>query len=337
MATGKSASGKAAFEKKLEALRALRQSSDARTGVAKALGDASNYVVSKAAEMCAELGLRELAPELVSAFDRLMADGAKDDPQCWGKLAIVKALGEMAWRSPEVFARGLRYRQMEPVWSGTTDTAMGVRAACAEALVSTELDGVSILRLLVWALGDDAKLVRVAAVGALAQLSRWEGELLLRQLAIRGDTEPEVMGACLSGILELGERGALDFVASFVGEDDARGLEAIAALAQSRHAEAIRAVMARWERGLGLEAQKTIAISLGASPLEEARDALLRVLGEARAEVAVCAVTGLASSRYREEVRERVREITAGKKDWRVTEAFQTEFGLATPRMSLSL
>lgn len=327
MATGKPALGKARFEKKLEALRGLRQSGDARAGVAKALGDASNYVVGKAAEMSAELGLRELAPELVAAFERLMLDGVKNDPQCWGKVAIVKALTEMAWRSPEVFARGLRYRQMEPVWGGSADTAIGLRAVCAEALVSTELDGVSILRLLVWALGDEAKLVRVAAVGALAQLSRWEGELLLRQLAIRGDKEPEVMGACLSGILELGERGALDFVASFVGEDDARGLEAIAAMAQSRHAEAVRAVMARWERGLGVEAQKTIAISLGASPLEEARDALLRVLEESQAQVAVCAVTGLGSSRYREEVRERVRGIVAGKKEWRLTEAFRTEFG----------
>ena len=96
------ATGKAAFEKKLEALRGLRQSGDARAGVAKALGDASNYVVGKAAEMCAELGLRELAPELVAAFDRLIVDGVKDDPQCWGKVAIVKAL-EVTRRLPAIW------------------------------------------------------------------------------------------------------------------------------------------------------------------------------------------------------------------------------------------
>ena len=68
---------------------------------------------------------------------------------------------------------------------------MGLRAVCTEAMVSTELDGEAILRLLVLALGDEAKLVRVAAAGVVAQLSRW-------------------------GFLELGEREAMEFVASFV-------------------------------------------------------------------------------------------------------------------------
>ena len=318
---------KIALEKKLEALRGLGQSGDARAGVTKALGDSSNYVVSKGAELCAELGLRELAPELVAAFERLRQGGAKSDPQCWGKTAIAKALSEMAWRGPGLFVSGLRHRQLEPVWGGETDTAMGLRAVCAEALVSTELDGEAILRLLVWALGDESKLVRVAAVGAVAQLSRWEGELLLRQKVIGGDNEPEVMGACMAGILELGERGAMDFVASFIGEEEVRGLEAIAAMAQSRHAEAVRLVMAQWRRGLGVEAQKTIAISLGASPLEEARDALLELLQEARGAVAVCAVAGLGSSRYRDEVRERVLAIVSEKGERNVTEAFREEFG----------
>ncbi len=317
---------KGALEKKLEALRTLRQSGDALAGVTKALGDASNYVVSKAAELCAELGLRELAPDLIAAFERLMQAGAKGDPQCWGKTAIAKALADMAWRGPELFVSGLRYRQLEPVWGGETDTAMGLRAVCAEALVSTELDGEAILRLLVWGLGDASKLVRVAAVGAVAQLSRWEGELLLRQKVISGDSEPEVMGACMVGILELGERGAMEFVASFIGEEEMRGMEAIAAMAQSRHAEAVRLVMAQWRRGLGFEAQKTIAISLGASPLEEARDALLEVLEKSRGEVAVYAVTGLGSSRYRDEVRERVLAIVTEKRELKITEAFRAEF-----------
>ena len=144
---------------------------------------------------------------------------------------------------------------------------------------------------------------------------------------ITGDTEPEVMGTCMVGILELGERGAMEFVASFVGEEEMRGLEAIAAMAQSRHAEAVRLVMAQWRRGLGFEAQETIAISLGASPLEEARDALLEVLEASRGEVAACAVTGLGSSRYREEVRERVMAIVSEKREQKVTEAFRAEFG----------
>ena len=144
---------------------------------------------------------------------------------------------------------------------------------------------------------------------------------------VQGDTEPAVLGACMVRILELGERGALEVVVSFVGEEDVRGLEAMAAMAQSRRAESFRSVIERWRRGLGIEAHEAIAISLGASPLEEAREALLKILENSRGEGAVYAVTGLARSRYREAIRALVRGIVEGKREVRAAEAFRVEFG----------
>ena len=76
-------------------MRLCEDVSVGRAGVLKTLADPSNYVVSKAAELYADLGIRELAPELIRAFDRSMLDAAKTDLQCRGKTAIVKALVEL--------------------------------------------------------------------------------------------------------------------------------------------------------------------------------------------------------------------------------------------------
>src|SRR5262249_1681220 len=110
-----------ALDKKLEDLRALRSSPEAPEtagAVHKALRDRNNYAVSKAAPLAAELNLHGLIPDLLSAFDRFLADPIKSDPQCWAKNAIAKALKDLGHRGPEVFLRGLTHVQLEPVMGG---------------------------------------------------------------------------------------------------------------------------------------------------------------------------------------------------------------------------
>ena len=96
--------GKEAFERKLEALAALRVVAARSSGVEplrKALKDRSNYLVSKAAALAGELRLTALIPDLLHAFDRFMIDPAKTDPQCWAKNAIVKALKDLNHDDPQ--------------------------------------------------------------------------------------------------------------------------------------------------------------------------------------------------------------------------------------------
>src|SRR5262245_27590503 len=83
---------KQAFEKKIEAVEALRSAADPVEPLQKALKDRSNYQVSKAAAIAGDLRREELVPDLVAAFDRFMNDPVKTDPQCWAKTAIAKAL-----------------------------------------------------------------------------------------------------------------------------------------------------------------------------------------------------------------------------------------------------
>src|SRR6266850_1081151 len=144
---------KRTLEQRIDQLRELRGSppNPERTSTLRtALEDRSNVVVAQAAKIAGELGLRELVPDLIAAFERMIDDGAKRDPQCRAKKAIISALKTMDHSDSSVFVRGLRHIQMEPVYGGQEDTASALRGNCALALVQCmDLRRVEILRHLV--------------------------------------------------------------------------------------------------------------------------------------------------------------------------------------------
>src|SRR5579862_135441 len=138
----------------LEALRSSRDVAELRT----ALRDRNNFLVSKAAAIAGELGIRELIPDLAAAFERFLRDPAKSDPQCWAKNAIAKALKDLNYHEPDFYVRGLKHIQLEPVWGGQEDSAAALRGACVLALVACPLPRLGILTHFVDALaGDRAK------------------------------------------------------------------------------------------------------------------------------------------------------------------------------------
>ncbi len=95
-----------ASDRKLDALEQLRadpQSDATLEALRKALRDRSSLVVAKAARLAAEFRLPQLLPDLTTAFDRLMMNAARADPQCWGKTAIVKAMKALGPEDAGVF------------------------------------------------------------------------------------------------------------------------------------------------------------------------------------------------------------------------------------------
>ncbi len=207
---------KQAFEKKIEALEALRSASDPAAvpgELRKALRDRNNYLVSKAAELASDLKQDDLIPELITAFDRFMTDPVKSDPQCWAKNAIAKALKNLGHRDAPVFLRGIAHVQPEPVWGGQADSAGTLRGTCALALVDCRLDELEILTHLTDRLADKEMPVRVDAALAIAQFARPEGVLPLRLKAWLGDDEPEVIGQCFTSLMALDSRAALGLIA----------------------------------------------------------------------------------------------------------------------------
>jgi HEAT repeat protein len=240
------------IEAQLEQLGRLRTGTPAEAAapVRKALTDRVNLVVAKAATIAGELLIRDLEPDLVRSFERLLEDPVKRDPQCWGKNALAKALKELDHRESAVFLRGSRHVQMEPVWGGQADTAGTLRGICLLALVGcTDLKREEILRYLVNALTEAAAPVRVDAARALAQMGGEESALLLRLKARMGDSEPSVTGQALESLLALERKEALPFVAGFLSPTGGEiAEEAALALGASRMAAAVELLREVWGR-----------------------------------------------------------------------------------------
>ena len=324
--------GKQALDRKIAALEALRSTADAaavHAQLVQALGDRNSYVVARAATIARDLSAPDLHAALVQAFERLMVDAAKADPQCLGKTAIAHALRELGYREPDVYLRGLAHVQLEPAWGGRADTAAGLRGACALALVDARLPDLEILSRLTDTLADPDKLVRIDGARAIEQLNREEGALLLRLKALVGDVDPDVQGQCFTSYLSLAADDAVSFVARFLNapSDDVQ-LEAASALAQCRELEAIRILREYWrDRVRSDDLRRALLIALGASPLMDAADFLIDVVHRESIELGMMAIPALANGRYRKEVRPRVTAIVEGRDSPRLTAVFELEFG----------
>lgn len=321
---------KQAFDKKIEALEALRSEPDSAVAVdhvRKALRDRNNYLVSKAAELAADLSLCALIPDLLATFDRFLIDPVKSDPQCWAKNAIAKALKDLGHHDAQVYLRGIVHTQFEPVWGGRADSAPTLRGTCALALVECQLDDLEILTHLTYGLADAEKPVRIDTATAISQLARPEGALLLRLKILLGDNEPEVMGQCFISLLSLTPRDSVPFIGRFLkAADENVRLEAAGALAQSREPGAIEVLEDFWRDRLSPGLRSAFLVSLGASPLPEAAEFLLSIIADESAELAASALAALAASRFRADMRDRTAAAIEGKHDANLGRIFEQKF-----------
>ncbi len=234
-------SGKRKLDDQVAALDALRQAPPETRAepLRKALANRNNFVAAKAAELVREGRIEELIPDLLTAFDRFFHDPEKSDPQCWAKNALSRALAALEYQEPDVFLRGMRHIQLEAVWGGRSDTAGTLRSTCALALVQCRgLTEIDLLSHLIDLLSDKDKTVRIEVLRAIAQLDSPSANLLLRARAVLGNDEPEVLGACYSGILGIDGVRAIPWVSKFLASaDDAAG-EAALAIAATHSPEA---------------------------------------------------------------------------------------------------
>ena len=275
--------GKRSFEDQLAAIDELRHQATeaAAEPLRKALTHRNNYVVAKAADVVRELALAELIPPLLVAFDRFFTDPLKTDPQCWAKNALSRTLAGFEYHDAAVFIRGMRHIQLEPVWGGRSDTAGTLRGTCALALVQCRsLSDTDLLNFLIELFSDKDKSVRVEAARAIEQVGSPSAALLLRLRAILAADEPEVLGACFSGIIHIEGRSAISWISRFLATGDDIAAEAALAIAADRSPEAFSALHKRflqdpqsdpWFRSVLLS-----AISLTRQP--EALDFLLDLI-----------------------------------------------------------
>lgn len=291
----------------LAALDELPGDRDAKIDALKRALERSHYrVAAKAARVAEDALLYELIPALRSAYARFLDKPLKQDPSCFAKKALARALVALDCNDVEFFLAGLRYRQLEPVWGGTADTAVDARASCAMGLVAS---GYSRALVELTALLNDSDAAgRVGAVRAIACGNPREAELLLRSKVLAGDAEPQVLGECFTGVLAVEPEESVGFVAAYLAHaDDAVRELAALALGESRLDAALAPLKEAWDGVLvGDELRRALLRAAAAHRSEAAFDWLLAIVADARVPVALEVVEALAIYRHNAKLRERL-------------------------------
>ena len=315
--------GNKAFEAQIAALDSLRQQPDSarKDPLRKALGHRNNFIVAKAADLVREFSLIDLTDDLLKAFDRFFENPEKTDPQVWAKNALARTLATFEIQDPEVFLRGMRHIQMEPVWGGRSDTAGTLRSTCALALVQCRsLTDADLLAHLLDLLADHETAVRAEAARAIEQIGSPSASLLLRLRARLDDDEPEVMGACYNGVLRIEGVRAIVWVARFLEAADDSAGEAALAIAATHSPEGFEALRARFSH-VSDPWFRSVLLSAIALTRQEAAMAFLIDLVRTESLDAERAIEAFLRSMPSQDLTERLEKAVAGSP--RLTRAFQ--------------
>jgi len=303
-------------EEQLDSLTRLRDAppAEATAALRKALGDRVNLIVAKAARIAAERQFHALLPDLLQAFSRLFDDPVRRDPQCWGKTALAGALKDLGHSESGPFLRGLRHKQMEPVWGGEADTAENLRGTCLLALVACpDLERGEALRCFVDALTEKAHTIRIEAARALGQMAGDEGALVLRLKARLGDESAEVIGQVFDSILAIEGQRALPLLAGFLERANEAGEEAALALGTSRLEGGFDLLRTTWDAARDRQFCAVLLRAISLSRLDAALEWLLELVRGGRLADALAALEALALHGGSEEIRQQVKEAAEGR------------------------
>ena len=315
------------FDERLAAVRKAATSPDdpaSRKVLQQALRGTNGFLVSVVVEAAAERFLAQLP----DAFTRLLEDPVKRDPNCWGKLAIAKALYDADERTDEVYLAGCNHVQLEPVLGGRQDTAAALRGTCIMALVLQQHPRamVEAARLLV----DPERPARIAAARALAASANPEvGEPVLRLKVATGDPEPDVLGECFAALLELAPEPSLPFVTAFLdGKSEDQAEAAALALGGSRLPAAFGPLRERAEAFTSGGRRRAVLLAIALLRRDDAWAYLLERIGDAAPPTAVAAIEALGTFAHDEALRERVLDIATQRGDARILEAARATFAM---------
>ncbi len=313
------------IDEKLEALSNLDLGNDPKRdqeALKMALSDANYRIVAKAADLSGEQLLYDMDPLLRDAYQRLLQDPVKRDPTCFAKRAIARALVALDCANVAFFLEGLRYRQMEPTWGGSVDTAVDVRNSCAMGLVacgySRALHEVTLL------LNDSEARARQGAVRAIACGIPREAELLLRLKILLGDSEPEVIGECFAGLLSAAPDESVAFVEEYLSNSDAAVCEhAALALGESRRADALACLQKAWDNRLvAPEFRRALIRAVALHRSDAAFDWLIAILARDNASLAEATLEALAIYKHNDALANRIKVALEGRKDGKLNESF---------------
>ncbi len=258
----------------------------------KALNAKSNLIVAKAARLIGNAQWIEFNPEMVAAFNRMIAKGASIDKACAAMIAIARALVQSDYDAPDLYLRGIHHVQMEASYGPAIDTAVELREVCAMGLANSTYPHK--LRELVPLLVDKEWRVRAGAIRAIGVIGTDAASLLLRFKMLSGDKDPEVMSDCFMAILTLEGAEGVPLVAGFAESGDAEVREAaILAIGASRRADAVEWLIAKFGQTADKPGRKCILLSLATSRVEAAIEFLLEMVRSGTPATSTLAVDAL--------------------------------------------
>ena len=274
------------FDAELAAIDGLRDADSASTHgpIRNALTHRNNFIVAKAAKLAALHEHTTLTDDLATAFPRfLKGDCAKADPQCWAKNALAQTLAAFDYQDEELFLAGMRHIQLEPVWGGSSDTAGTLRGTCALALVNCRsMSSRDVLAHLTPLFADKQLPVQVNAARAVEQIGSDAASLLLRLRAELGSGEPELLGACYSGVLRLDGASAIPWAARFLHTlaPDEASAEAAFAISATRTEAAWLLLKEHYARARDPDFRGTLLTAIALTRQDAALDFLFALIEE---------------------------------------------------------
>ncbi len=324
---------RASLDDKLAALRGLRGrvlTPEERAELRERIGDRSNLVVAAAAAIAGENSLVELAQPLEAAFRRFLVNPLKDDKLCRAKVAVVQALDKMEHTNPDVFLKAAKHVQFEPVWGGSEDSAPPLRGAAIVALARVE--GASCLPLLVDAIADPSKDVRIASAVALGAVGT-EGAGLVLRLKVRvGDRDPDVLSECLGGLLAVDPKGNLPLVTDYLEPSNPAACEAAAlALGKSRLPEALDPLKECSERCHSPDLRQQVLLAIAILRRPGAAEYLMEIVGSGTEPTALAALLALRITKADPRLRERIAKLVQERGSPKLQAGFDRDFGSGEP------
>jgi HEAT repeat protein len=153
------------------------------------------------------------------------------------------------------------------------------------------------------------------------------GALLVKLKIITGESEPDVLAECFSGLLAASPERSLPLIAGFIDSEDVAVAEAaLLALGSSRLPKAFELLKATLERTAGGPLRKIVLLAIAMIRSDAAIEFLLALLAECSPAMAKDVMAGLALFRNNEKVRNRVESVVARRNEKSVTEVFSREF-----------
>lgn len=295
--------------------------------LADALADAHFRLVAFAAEECRARLCYGLQPRLVDAFRGFADRPAAHDPQCIAKSALARTLVALDYADVEFFLAGIRFRQLEPVWGGSQDTASDVRLNCAMGLAATAY--ARALPELATLLADPEPGVRAGVAAAIACAEPIAAEAVLRTKALAGDPEPDVTGACLVELLRLAPDESPAFVGAFLGDADPviRQLAALA-LGESRLDASLAQLRSRWDAAVYKGADQQVLLRAAVLHRSEAAfDWLVSVIADGERRIVEPLIRELAIYSGNRRLRDQVRHALARRAEEALATLFDRHWG----------